>query len=111
MQCTAYSLDSTFHASKKRRCALVHAPCRIGINSGQVIGSIVGIQKFVYDIFGPGVNLAARMETHSEPMRITLCEDMYELIKYDFNFSERGEFEIKGFGKKKLYFLEGEPSK
>jgi adenylate cyclase len=85
--------------------------CRIGINSGQVIGSIVGIQKFVYDIFGPGVNLAARMETHSEPMRITLCEDMYELIKHDFNFSERGEFEIKGFGKKQLYFLEGEPSK
>jgi hypothetical protein len=27
-----------------------------------VIGSIVGIQKYVYDIFGPAVNLAARLE-------------------------------------------------
>lgn len=83
---------------------------RIGINSGPVIGSIVGIQKFVYDIFGPGVNLAARMESHSEPMHITLCQDMYELIKDDFIFLERGEHEIKGFGKKQLYFLEGEPT-
>ena len=84
---------------------------RIGINSGPVIGSIVGLQKFVYDIFGPGVNLAARMESHSEPMCITLCEDTYELIKDDFICSERGIFEIKGFGKKKLYYLEGEYSK
>jgi class 3 adenylate cyclase len=58
--------------------------CRIGINTGPVIGSIVGIQKYVYDIFGPGVNLAARMEAMSEPMQITLCEDTYELIRDDF---------------------------
>jgi class 3 adenylate cyclase len=82
--------------------------CRIGMNTGAVIGSLVGIQKYVYDLFGPGVNLAARMESHSEPMRITLCEDMYELIKDEFVFSERGQAEIKGFGTKTLYFLESE---
>lgn len=81
---------------------------RIGINTGPVIGSLVGIQKYVYDLFGPGVNLAARMESMSEPMQITLCEETYELIKDDFAFSERGEFEIKGFGTKKLYYLESE---
>lgn len=50
--------------------------CRIGINSGPVIGSIVGVQKYVYDIFRPGVNLAARLEAFSGPMHITLCEGM-----------------------------------
>lgn len=80
--------------------------CRIGINSGPLIGSIVGVQKYVYDIFGPGVNLAARMEALSDPMEITLCEDMYELIKNDFQFSERGEVEVKGFGKKKIFVLD-----
>ncbi|MEN8195523.1 MAG: adenylate/guanylate cyclase domain-containing protein [Pseudomonadota bacterium] len=80
---------------------------RIGINSGVVIGSIVGVQKYVYDIFGPGVNLAARMETFSEPMEITLCEDMYDLIRGDFELTERGEFEVKGFGTKRLYNLDG----
>ncbi|NIR30005.1 MAG: adenylate/guanylate cyclase domain-containing protein [Gammaproteobacteria bacterium] len=81
---------------------------RIGINTGPVIGSLVGIQKYVYDLFGPGVNLAARMESHSEPMRITLCEETYQILKDEFVFSERGEFDIKGFGRRKLYFLEDE---
>ena len=80
---------------------------RIGINSGIVIGSIVGVQKYVYDIFGPGVNLAARMEALSEPMEITLCDDMYELIRKEFEVTERGEVEVKGFGKKMLYNLDG----
>lgn len=82
--------------------------CRIGINSGPVIGSLVGVQKYVYDIFGPGVNMAARMETLSEPMRITISENTYQLIKDAFQCSERGEFEVKGFGLNRLYFLERE---
>ncbi|MCG8354262.1 MAG: hypothetical protein MI920_01700 [Kiloniellales bacterium] len=81
--------------------------CRIGINSGTVIGSIVGVQKYVYDIFGPGVNLAARMESYSEPMEITLCDDMYELIKHSFRITEREEVDVKGFGTKRLYRLDG----
>lgn len=82
--------------------------CRVGINSGPVIGSIVGIQKYVYDIFGPGVNLAARMEALSEPGRITISENTYELIKDEFICTARGEFEVKGFGTNTVYFLERE---
>ena len=79
--------------------------CRIGINSGPVIGSIVGVQKYVYDIFGPGVNLAGRMESMSEAMEITLCDEMYKLIRDSFAFTSRGKFDIKGFGERELYFL------
>ncbi|MEH6823755.1 MAG: adenylate/guanylate cyclase domain-containing protein [Motiliproteus sp.] len=82
--------------------------CRIGINTGTVIGSLVGIQKYVYDLFGPGVNLASRMESLSEPMHITTNETTRELIKDDFVFTERGEMEVKGFGKMQLFFLEEE---
>jgi adenylate cyclase len=81
---------------------------RIGINSGPVIGSLVGVQKYVYDIFGPGVNMAARMETLSESMKITISQNTYNLIKDDFLCVERGEFEVKGFGLNTLYFLERE---
>jgi class 3 adenylate cyclase len=82
--------------------------CRIGINSGPVIGSLVGVQKYVYDIFGPGINLAARMETLSEPMQITVSENTYQLLKDDFVFTERGEFDVKGFGPTNLYHLDRE---
>jgi adenylate cyclase len=81
---------------------------RIGINTGPVIGSLVGIQKYVYDLFGPGVNLAARMEQMSEPMRITVNEETAQGLVDDFNLSERGEFEIKGFGNQKLYYVDSE---
>jgi class 3 adenylate cyclase len=82
--------------------------CRVGINSGPVVGSLVGVQKYVYDIFGPGVNMAARMETLSEPMKITISENTYQLIKDNFVCTERGEYEVKGFGMQTLYYLERE---
>ena len=81
---------------------------RIGINTGPVIGSLVGVQRYVYDLFGPGVNLAARMEALSEPMQITLNEDTAKLLSDDFVLSELGEFEVKGFGIQRLFRLESE---
>jgi len=82
--------------------------CRIGIHTGPVIGSLVGVQKYVYDVFGPAVNLAARMEQLSEPMQITLCEETALALRDEFQLTERGEVEVKGFGRQTLYTLEGE---
>ena len=82
--------------------------CRIGVSTGPVIGSLVGIQKYVYDIFGPAVNLAARLESLSEPMQITLAEDSYKIIQEDFVCTERGEFEVNGHGTLHLYSLDDE---
>jgi class 3 adenylate cyclase len=82
--------------------------CRVGIATGPVIGSLVGIQKYVYDIFGPAVNLAARLEQFSEPMRITLPAATADLIRNDFVVAPKGEFEIKGFDTLPLFSLEDE---
>lgn len=81
--------------------------CRIGIHSGPVIGSIVGVQKYVYDIFGPGVNMAARLEGLSGPMEITLCEEFRARIANEFRFEDAGEVDIRGFGARKIYRLLG----
>lgn len=82
--------------------------CRIGISSGPVIGSIVGVQKYVYDVFGPGVNLAARMEELAEPMQVLVSADTHALIADEFDFAELGEHEVKGFGAQTVYALVGE---
>ena len=79
---------------------------RIGIASGPVIGSIVGIHKYVYDIFGPAVNLAARMERRAEPMEITVCNPLKEILDQDFALSFKSTEDIKGFGKTKIYTLD-----
>ena len=82
--------------------------CRVGINSGSVIGSVVGVQKYVYDIFGPGVNLAARIETVCEPMEILVSESTYAKIQNEFRLTDHGEHEIRGFGPQQLYRLDGD---
>jgi class 3 adenylate cyclase len=84
---------------------------RIGIGCGSVIGSIVGVQKYVYDIFGPAVNMASRLEQVADAGEIMLSPATYEQIRDDFVIVERGEVELKGFGLQPLRTLEGEVKK
>ena len=78
---------------------------RIGIHSGNVVGSVVGVKKYIYDIFGDTINTASRMEKHSEPMRINISETTYAILKDKFTFNERGAVEVKGKGIMKMYYV------
>lgn len=82
--------------------------CRVGIATGPLIGSIVGIQKYVYDVFGPAVNLASRLEGAAEPMQIVVGEATASLIRGDFRLTELEEVDLKGFGPQALWALERE---
>lgn len=79
---------------------------RIGIHTGKVVGGIVGVRKYIYDVFGDTINTAQRMESHSEPMRINVSEATYTKVKDLFRFSPRPSAEVKGKGIMQMYFLE-----
>ena len=78
---------------------------RIGINTGPVVAGVVGSKKFAYDIWGDTVNVAARMESMSEPDMINISEQTYALIKDKWPCDYRGEFEVKNRGMMKMYFV------
>jgi class 3 adenylate cyclase len=80
---------------------------RIGLNTGPVVAGVVGTKKFAYDIWGDTVNVASRMESNSEPGRINVSENTYELIKDKFDCEYRGEIKVKNHGKMKMYFVKG----
>jgi class 3 adenylate cyclase len=79
---------------------------RAGIHVGPAVAGVVGSKKFTYDIWGDTVNTASRIESNSEPGRINLSETAYVIAKEKFNCTYRGEIEVKGKGKVKMYFLE-----
>ncbi len=101
------ALDIIRFLEERNRDTLINWQIRVGINSGKVVGSVVGIKKYIYDIFGDTVNTASRMEFCSEPMKINLSEKTCQLIKDRFRCTERPEAQVKGKGKLKMYFLEG----
>ena len=75
---------------------------RIGLGTGSVVGSVVGIQKYVYDVFGPSVNMASRLQMMAEPMTIVAPTEMtYDLID-EFRLGDFGTHDIKGLGEMKL---------
>ena len=84
---------------------------RIGLACGQLIGSMVGIQKYVYDIFGPAVNLAARVEEICEPMTITVSEAFRDEAGDRFVFKPLGAIDLKGFGDTECFTLAFEAPK
>lgn len=81
--------------------------CRIGLGTGPVIGSVIGVQKYVYDVFGASVNLAARCEALSGPMEISLSDATADLISDEFLLRPVGDFDLKGLGVRPIYRLTG----
>jgi guanylate cyclase len=91
--------------AERSRSGLRCLDFRIGINSGAVIGGVIGRRKFVFDIWGDPVNTAARMESHGEPGKIQVTEATYELLKYRFVLEPRGTIEVKGKGPIRTWWL------
>ena len=79
--------------------------CRVGIATGSVVGSVVGVQKYVYDIFGHAVNLASRLQLFAKPMSIVSHDEMKDALVEEFTLSDLGNHEIRGMGEMRLIGL------
>ncbi|NEP56481.1 MAG: urea ABC transporter substrate-binding protein [Symploca sp. SIO2G7] len=78
---------------------------RIGINTGPVVAGVIGVTKFIYDLWGDAVNVASRMESQGASGRIQVTAATYECLKQKYLFEKRGEIEVKGKGKMVTYWL------
>jgi class 3 adenylate cyclase len=97
-----------FLNQQRKKQGLPTFECRIGIHSGPVVAGIVGIKKFAYDIWGDTVNIASRMESSSETMKINISGSTHELIAGSVPCLQRGKIEAKNKGLIDMYYIDTE---
>ena len=54
---------------------------RIGIHTGRIVGGIIGTKVVRYDIFGPDVLIANKMESNGQAGAVVISEATYDLVK------------------------------
>lgn len=57
---------------------------RIGLASGPVVGSVVGVQRYIYDVFGPAVTAADTIRLAADPMAIAADSSIADLLDSRF---------------------------
>lgn len=82
-----------------------YLPIRIGIHTGKAVVGVIGKKRFAYDMWGETVNLAARLEQHSDENQINISETTYQRVKDFFECEPRGDIETKYTGKVPMYFV------
>jgi len=101
----AMALDMVEVSRRRRRPDGSPFQVRIGINTGPVVAGVIGVKKFIYDLWGDAVNTASRMESQGVAGEIQVTEATYERIKDEFIFEPREPIEVKGKGLMRTWLL------
>lgn len=85
--------------------AAAGAAVRFGMHTGPAVAGVLGTRRYMYDIWGATVNLAARLETASRAGEILVSEDVREALSTTHEFEERDPVELKGVGLTRVFIL------
>ena len=80
---------------------------RIGLNSGSLLGGVIGRKKYFYALWGDTVNTASHIDSHRSSGKIQITRATYELIKDEFECEYKSPILVKGKGQMEVWNLIG----
>jgi len=83
----------------------VRIEVRLGVDAGSIVGGVVGVKKYIFDVFGDTVNTAFRLEAISVPMGFTVSERIARAVEAEIRVLERPGRMIKGKGFMPSYYV------
>ena len=78
---------------------------RVGMHVGPAVAGVIGLRKFIYDVWGDTVNTASRMESTGVASRVQVTRETVDRLASEFDFERRGIVEVKGKGAIETWFL------
>jgi adenylate cyclase len=92
---TKLALDMIAAAERLRPRLPAPFPIRVGLHSGSVMAGVIGTRKFVYDVWGDTVNIAARLEAASQPNRALISAAAAKLLGGEFRLDGPHQIDTK----------------
>ncbi len=80
---------------------------RIGIDCGPAIGTAVGSEPRVFNLWGEAVRTADAMAASALPGTVQATEAAYDRLRQDFLFRSRGSFYLPRVGEARTFVLAG----
>jgi adenylate cyclase len=78
-----------------------------GIGTGPVVAGVIGMKKFIYDLWGDTVNIASRVTAEAGASQILVDAVTYRRVRHLFEFDGPQTLIVKGKGEISAYRLIG----